>query len=66
MKLPIKGSDFSNVVGETLLQSLPRVNDFLRILQDFRGKFLKEHLKKANSATFHQIRIKALDLKSSF
>ena len=65
-KLPITKSDFSNVVGATLPQSLSVVNIFLRILQEFWNNFLKEHLQRPLLTPFHCIVVKGCELKSSF
>ena len=39
---------------------------FLRILQELRNNFLKEHFTKTGSAAFHQVKNKDLYLKSRF
>ena len=40
----ISTSDFSNVVGETLLKLLSVADVFLAILQEFRKNYFKEYL----------------------
>ena len=43
-----------------------RMGYFLRILQELRNNFPKEHFTKTGSAAFHQVKNKNLDLKPRF
>ena len=64
--LTITESDYRNFAFATLLKSLSVVDILLRILQDFRNHFLKEHLRKTATAAFLPINIRGFDLKPPF
>ena len=63
-KLSITESDNSNVAGATLLKSLSAVDILLPILQEFRNIFSKEHLRKADGATFTCFNVMTLNSSS--